>query len=81
MDNAAQNKEFYDRDLDSGAKSAARSKAYYHADINKGRADSAARSKDHYQHDIAASRTFKKQRYVVHHVCSLLIIVLSPGTL
>ena len=40
-------------------------------DPERGAADSTARSKTSYDKDIKASRTHKRQRYVMLHLCSL----------
>ena len=66
----------YDKDPDSGAKSTARSKASYHKDLSKSCENNAARSKVFYEKDIEASRTLKRQRYVVLCVCTVCLLYL-----
>ena len=50
-------------------------------DPEKSAANSTARSKTNYDKDIKASRTHKRQRYVMLHVCSLDYLYFYQGTL
>ena len=80
-DTATRKKARYDKDLEIGMKSVARSKASYDKDIAKSLADSAARSKANYEKDVETSRICKSQRYVILCVCSLFDIISCQGTL
>ena len=59
----------------------ARSRENYTKDPEKSAADSTARSKANYDKDIKASRTHKRQRYVMLHVRSLDYLYFYQGTL
>ena len=61
----------------NAADSIARSRGSYKKDPEKSHADSAARSKVNYDKDVKASRTLKRQRYVILCVCSFYVYVHS----
>ena len=65
----------------SRADSAARSRENYMKDPEKSAANSTARSKTNYDKDIKASRTHKRQRYVMLYVRSLDYLYFYQGTL
>ena len=65
----------------SAADSTARSQKSYMKDPEKSAANSTAQSKTNYDKDIKASRTRKRQKYAMLHVCSLDHFYFYQGTL